>query len=55
VATDFGSNFPAYKRFFFKPVQKLFGRTVQKGAETIVFAASSPTLTGTCTFTYFLI
>lgn len=46
VNTGFGDNMTGIMRPFFQVMKKLFGRKAQKGAETLVYLASSPDVTG---------
>ncbi len=46
VATGFGHNTSRFWRLLVQVLQKLFGRSPEKGAETLVYLASSPDVNG---------
>ena len=46
VNTGFGDNMTGFMRYFFKLMKTVAGRTPQKGAETLVYLASSPAVQG---------
>ncbi|MCY4464534.1 MAG: SDR family oxidoreductase [Chloroflexi bacterium] len=46
VNTSFGDNMSGFMRHFFKLMKTVIGRTPQKGAETLVYLATSPEVVG---------